>query len=111
MTSTLLITMLELAIEDNTLALEDMRRLRDMLVRAVEKREQQVLAQTLLRSNPAREKFIKDIMDYGRRVNLPMAPEHLRTVGEFLYDTDVLGLSPEQILEANRPMGPKSLKE
>jgi|GEM_PF-3366097 hypothetical protein len=101
--STLITSLLKTALDSDSFSLDELYMMRDLLGQTIERREEQVKAHETLRMNSSREKFIKDIMEYGKRVNLPMAPEHLRTVGEFLYDSDVLGLSPEQIISVNQP--------
>lgn len=94
--------MLETALQADSLSVSELYALREMLTQAIEHQERPARPRLARPIVVEREQFVQDIIKYGLRVSLPVSPEHLRTVGEYLYDSDVLGLSPEEIIAASQ---------
>ncbi len=82
------------AIHSNVITLSELQELETEIQQAIQtKRKHQQLDYLLSRDN-----FIEAIVAHGMEQNLPASAEHLRVAAEFLYDSEVLGMSPDEIL-------------
>ena len=90
------------AIHSNVITLAELQELETEIHNAIEaKRKHQQLDYLL-----SRESFIQAIVAHGLEQNLPASPEHLRVAAEFLYDSEVLGMSPEEIMRTHDAQQP-----
>ncbi|GAB4511897.1 MAG: hypothetical protein OHK0046_10610 [Anaerolineae bacterium] len=47
----------------------------------------------------SRQQFINRVIDFGRTQKLNLSVEQLHEIGEYLYDTQVLGKTSEQVIQ------------
>lgn len=94
-----LMKLLKNAIHSNMITLGELQELQANIQRAIMTKKQEQMAHTPLN----REGFIQAIVRHGQAQRLPASAEHLRAAAEYLYDSEVLGMSPDDILRANRP--------
>lgn len=49
-----------------------------------------------------RDEFIAHIVAHGRERRLDISTAQLIVAGEYIFDTEILGMSPDDIINANR---------
>jgi hypothetical protein len=96
---TSLMKLLKNAIHSNMITLGELQELEADIQWAIMAKKQEQVAHSPLN----REGFIQAIVRHGQAQRLPASAEHLRAAAEYLYDSEVLGMSPDDILRANRP--------
>lgn len=88
---------LKKAIQSSAITLAELQELEREIRHAIEVKKQSKHLDYLL----SREGFIHAIVAHGLEQRLPASPEHLRVAAEYLYDSEVIGLTSDEILLTN----------
>ena len=83
--------------------LEKAKRELDAAVIRKKRLEEHERQQAIIRKN--RQQFINRVVDFGLSHKLPISIDQLHEIGEYLYDTKVLGISEGEIMSKVRAIG------
>lgn len=94
MNRNMLLKLIQDSLAADLLSLDDLRTIREWADAAIERHG------AAQRRDAQREKFISDTIRYGRMHRAKASTDELRAVAEYMYETQVLGRTPDDILHS-----------